>query len=472
MSAENQPIKDTEEFRDHVATISDTGKRNWIFPKKPKGRYYNWRGIVSWVLLAFFFIAPLIKINGKQFLLLNIFERKFVLMGIPFSPQDFNILVLAMIASIVFIILFTVVFGRLFCGWVCPQTIFMEMVFRKIDYWIEGDARAQKKLDKAPWNGEKIRKRGLKHFIYLLISIIVIHTFMAYLLGFDELIEMIREPFGKHMVPFITMIIFTMLFYFVFSWLREQVCVAICPYGRLQGVMLDENSVVIAYDYLRGEPRGKKRKKQAEDAPPLGDCVDCNLCVQVCPTGIDIRHGTQLECVNCTACIDACDEVMDKIGRERGLIRYDSIKGIEEGTKNIFTTRVKAYSAVLVVLMGVVGYLMVSRSMVETLILRAQGTTAERVDDTHLKNIYNYQMYNKTGDKLPIDVKLITPHARMQFIGGTPDTLQDGLNEGVLIIEMEEAFIEKRSTPIEVEIYSNGEKVETVETNFFTPSKF
>ena len=361
-------IYESEEFRDSIATVDQSGKRIWMYPKKPKGRFTNARTYVSWVLLAFLFGIPWIKVNGHPLFLFNILERKFILFGVTFMPQDFHLFVLAMLTMLVFIILFTVVFGRLFCGWVCPQTIFMEMVFRKIEYAIEGDAPAQRRLNKAPWTGEKIRKKVFKQVIFFVIAVLVANTFLSYIIGIDEVIRIATEPVSEHLGGFIAMIIFSFAFYFVFSYLREQVCTTICPYGRLQGVMLDRNSIVVAYDWIRGEPRGKIKKQRpakqgalqemataattVEEPRELGDCIDCKMCIHVCPTGIDIRNGTQLECVNCTACIDACDEIMDKVDRPRGLIRYDSIEGIQQGRKKIMTPRAYAYTAVLAIMVA------------------------------------------------------------------------------------------------------------------------
>lgn len=476
MDTSNQPIHDTEEYRDSIATIDDRGKRQWIFPKKPKGRYYNWRTYVSWILLAFFFITPFIEVNGNPLLLINIFERKFVLFGILFPPQDFHLLVLSMLTGIVFIILFTVVYGRIFCGWICPQTIFQEMVFRKIDYLIEGDHKAQRKLKEAPWTTEKVIKRVIKHTLFIIFSILVVNTFAAYLVGKDRLLEIITEPVNTNLTGFTAMVLFTAAYYFVFSWFREQVCIVACPYGRLQGVMLDKNSIVVAYDHVRGEPRGKKKRnkdtEEGQAAPPVGDCVDCKLCVQVCPTGIDIRNGTQLECVNCTACIDACDDVMDKIGRPRGLIRYDSFKGIEEGGQKVFTTRVKAYTAVLGLLLVLVSVLFTSRSDVELLVLRSRGTLYNKVDETHINNVYNFEIINKTTKSFPVEMKVVDDFGRIEYVGGTPpDTIREGVTKGIFFIIVDESKLKDRKTDIEVEILSNGELIDKANTTFLGPYK-
>ena len=246
-----------QSFRDSIGTIDESGERHWIYPKKPKGKLYNFRTWVSIFLLTLLFSGPFIRIGGQPLLLLNILERKFVILGQVFWPQDFYIFVLIMLSIVLFVVLFTVVFGRIFCGWICPQTIFMEMVFRKIEYWIEGDFKQQKKLNESPWNAEKIRKKTLKTALFLAIAFIISNTFLAYIIGSEELIKIIIDSPSNHLGGLISICLFTGVFYFVFGWFREQVCIVACPYGRLQGVMLDRNSIVVAYDYIRGEMRGK-----------------------------------------------------------------------------------------------------------------------------------------------------------------------------------------------------------------------
>jgi len=354
-------MQDQEQYRDKISTVDQSGKRIWIYPKKPKGRFYQYRKYVSYVLLAILFGLPFIQWNGRPFVLFNVLDAEFIILGIYFAPQDFHLFVIAMLIFMIFIALFTVIYGRLFCGWICPQTIFMEMVFRRIEYWIEGDANAQKRLNKSTWSTTKIWKKTLKQAIFILISVVIAHTFLAYIIGLNEVWKIMTDPIGEHIGGFVAMVIFTAVFYGVFSILREQVCTTICPYGRLQGVLLDEDSLAVSYDFERGEPRGKLSRAAKVNhpmpkdgltamfgditgPPSKGDCIDCNLCVQVCPTGIDIRNGVQLECVNCTACMDACDEVMIKIKKPTGLIRIDSYNGIVQKKKSLWTNRVKAYT--------------------------------------------------------------------------------------------------------------------------------
>ena len=496
--------EDTEEYRDHIATVDQTGKRIWLYPKKPSGKFYNARTWVSFIFLVIFLTVPFIRVGGEQFLLFNVLERKFVLFGLVFTPQDFHLFVLAMLTFLVFIILFTVVYGRLFCGWVCPQTVFMEMFFRKIEYWIEGTISEQRKLDKSPWTAEKIRKKGLKHLIFFAISVVVSNYFLAYIIGTEKVLAIIREPVSQHLGGFTAMLVFSGLFYGVFARLREQVCTTICPYGRLQSVLLVKESIVVAYDFVRGEPRGKLKKsaasKPVESAyapavsndpaesirtavagastdlknpePVLGDCIDCSLCIAVCPTGIDIRNGTQLECTNCTACIDACDEVMVKVHKPKGLIRYDSMTGIESGRRKLFTTRVYAYTAVLVALLALDVFLLARRGDIESIILRSPGQLYQQKDETHLSNLYTYILINKTNKELPVEIKLENQVGKITLVGKAPGSIpKGGKVEGVFFIEMPTDPLIGRKTPLHINIISNGKKIDDVETNFMGPAK-
>lgn len=494
----NNVIEDTEEYRNHIATVDAQGKRVWLYPKQPSGRFYRWRTWVSVAFLVIFLVMPFIKVNGEPFLLFNVLERRFVLFGLLFTPQDFHLFVLATLTFIVFIILFTVVYGRLFCGWVCPQTVFMEMIFRKIEYWIEGDGNEQRRLDKAPWTPDKVRKKALKHAIFFAIAVVVSNYFLAYIVGMDKVLEIIREPITQNIGGFSAMLLFSGVFYFVFARLREQVCTTICPYGRLQGVLLVKDSIVVAYDFVRGEPRAKLKKSSAgtrpveyrdpvqqiqaavgeppsgspSAAPKVGDCIDCKLCVAVCPTGIDIRNGTQLECTNCTACMDACDAVMDKINRPLGLIRYDSMTGIESGRRKIFTSRVYAYTAMLLALLVLDVFLIARRGTVETIILRSPGQLYQQKDETHLTNLYTYTLINKSNKELPVEMRAVTPGAVIHIVGQPPVSVPKGTKiEGAFFIEMPIAQLLGRKTPIKIEVLSEGRKIDEAETNFMGPGK-
>ena len=458
-----------EEYRNSIATVDERGKRIWVYPKKPSGHFHNLRIIVSIVLLAILFGLPFIKVNGDPLMLIDVFERKFIIMGIHLWPQDFHIVALSMITLVVFVVLFTVVFGRVWCGWACPQTIFMEMVFRKIEYWIEGDANKQRKLNDAPWDSDKILKKGAKHFIFVLISLIISHTFLSYIIGIEKLQAIVSESPGENLLGFIALMVFTGIFYMVFAFLREQICIAVCPYGRLQGVFLGNNSIAVMYDWLRGEPRGRLKKGQVQD--DKGDCIDCKMCVYACPTGIDIRNGIQLECVNCTACIDACDEVMDKIEKPRGLIRYASYSSIKEGKEKIFTSRVLGYTLVLSLLVSVVAFMLFTRNDVEATILKVPGQLYQEQPDERISNLYNIQFINKTNREIPLEMRVKDyPEATIKRVGDEMLKLEPGARmDAVFFIEMARQDISQMKTTIEVELIADGEVIDEISTNFVGP---
>jgi cytochrome c oxidase accessory protein FixG len=470
-NSDHMQDRNGETFRDSIATIDKEGKRNYIHPKKPKGKYTQYRTYVSWVLLAILFAAPFIKVNGNQFLLFNIIERKFNIFGQPFWPQDFYLLVLSLLVSVVFIILFTVIFGRIFCGWMCPQTIFMEMVFRKIEYLIDGDRQKQIKLANQEWNAEKIGKRTLKWTLFAIVSFLISNVFLAYLIGGDVLINHVQEGPAAHMDTFIKLLVFTAIFYFVFAWFREQVCIIACPYGRLQGVLLDNKSIVVAYDHKRGENRQKLRKGENREEKELGDCIDCKQCVLVCPTGIDIRNGTQLECVNCTACIDACDEIMDQVGFEKGLIRYASENNIEKGEKFKFNSRIMSYTLVLTLLLGFLVTLLFLRNDVEATVLHLPGQLYFQEGET-ISNVYTYKLINKTNnDYENVEVRLLSHEGNIELVGGKITIPKSGLFEGTLFVKIRQDVLESSKEKIKIGVFSNGELIEDTTTNFSSPLK-
>ncbi len=452
-------------YRDRLTTVSDEGKRVWVYAKKPKGTYYNYRKILAFFLLAFFFIAPFIKVHGEQLLLFNIIERKFVIFGVVFWPQDFHLFVLAMITLIVFIVLFTVIYGRLFCGWLCPQTIFMEFIYRQVEWLIDGNPQAQRRLKNQAWNAEKIFKRVLKHGIYYLIALVVAHTFLSYIIGLDKVKEFVKAGPSEYLGGYIGIFVFSFIFYFIFAWFREQVCTIACPYGRLQGVMLDNNSMVVAYDYVRGEPRGPLNKKEENQ----GDCIACNACVAVCPTGIDIRNGTQLECINCTACIDACDAVMTRVKKPKGLIRFASETSIKEGKKHRLNARAIAYSVVLAVLISVVAFLFSVRTDIETTILRAPGTLYQESGDSY-SNLYNIEVVNKSRDEIPVSIKLIEGNGSIKMIGGDIVAKKGELTKSMFLILIKKKNLHSSKNKIEIGVYDGDRLIETIPSTFVGPN--
>lgn len=464
---------DQEAYRDSIATIGEDGKRKFIYPKKPKGKFYQWRTWVSIILLVLLFGLPHVYFQGEPLFLFNVLERKFIVFGIIFWPQDFFIFVLSALTAVVGIILFTVIYGRVWCGWMCPQTIFMEMVFRKIEYWIDGDFGQQKRLNKLPWNAEKIRKRGLKWSIFWIISFLIANTFLSYIIGSKELWAIVTDPPSEHIGGLIALIVFTFVFFFVFLWFREQACIAVCPYGRLQGVLLDKKSIQVSYDYVRGENRGRFKKREDRKEAGKGDCIDCDLCVAVCPTGIDIRNGSQMECVNCTACMDACDSVMEKVNLQQGLIRYASEEMIAEKKPFKFSFRMKAYTAVLTILMVVVTGILVNRSVVEAVILRVPGYTYKKIDNRIL-NLYNYTLINKSHEDMDLTFQLISHEGEIQVVGkkdGLIPIKNQNLSEGTLMIYIDTEKTDSRKTKIEIAVKNEDKVIETIDVSFSGPVK-
>ncbi len=460
-------MSSSDSYRDQLGLVDSHGGRRWIYPKKPSGRYYSARTILSGFLLLVLFGTPFLKIDGHPYMLFNVVEGKFILFGTGFGPHDFFILGLLTISVIVFILLFTVVFGRLFCGWVCPQTVFMEMVFRKIEYWLEGDAREQQRLNAAPWTAGKTVRKLTKYVIFFAIAFLIGNTLLAWVVGVEHLWTIMTDPPSQHVAGLTAMFAFSGIFYWIFAWFREQACILVCPYGRLQGVLLDKNSIVIAYDRMRGEPRGKLTKGEERTK---GDCIDCGLCVDVCPTGIDIRNGTQLECVNCTACIDACDPVMDKIGRPRGLIRFDSENNIVNKIRKIWTPRVIGYSAVLTVLAAFLTFLLATRTSFDATVLRSPGMFFQEQPDGRISNIYDVKVLNKTFEPATISIRVENdPQAEVRFIGGDLAVGSQEAIQGKAMIVLDRNSLSRMSTPLQIGVYRGEERVAEVETTFLGP---
>jgi cytochrome c oxidase accessory protein FixG len=470
MTAGNHSESREESFRDRLGTVGEGGKRVWIYPKKPKGKLYIQRWLVAIVLLAFFLVAPWVKYQGEQFLLLNVLQRKFILFGQVFWPQDFHLIVLGLITLIVFIILFTVIYGRLFCGWACPQTIFMEFIFRQIEYLIEGDAHKQKKLSRQPWNFAKIWKKSSKHLIFFLIAFIISNTFLAYLIGSERLTNLIADGPMPHLSTFIPLLVFSGVFYFVFAFFREQACIIVCPYGRLQGVLLDNKSIVVAYDYKRGEPRGKYNPLENRSETSKGDCIDCYSCVAVCPTGIDIRNGTQLECVNCTACIDACNSIMEKVKLPPGLIRYASEKGIAEGHNKLLNTRTIAYSVVLLALLSLMTSLFFFRSEVEATMLRVPGTMFQEYGPDRLSNVYKVQLVNKTRHDVDATLNIENHSGQIIMMGGPLKVPGGSMIESNFLIVIHRDSLVNSSTPLTIAVKSADKIIDKTKVTFIGPN--
>lgn len=474
-SADNSAAQEIhwEDFRDHLATAEKDGTRRWVYPKKVTGKWFQRRTWLSWLLLCIMFAGPFIKIGGNPLLMINIVQRKFSILGQIFWPQDTVIFAVAMLLFLTSIIVFTTAFGRLWCGWACPQTVLMEMVFRKLEYLIEGDASAQRALNNGPWNRVKILKKSVKHALFFSLSFLIGNWLLSYIIGIESLRQIVTEDPRQHLTGLMFMMLFTGVFYLIFARFREQACTFICPYGRFQSAMLDENSMVVAYDHRRGEKRAPLHRNQPlanRHAEGYGDCVNCRQCVAVCPTGIDIRNGTQMECVNCTACIDACDTVMEKIGRPPGLIRYASHDSIEKGTAFRFTARMGLYTTVLGALVLLFFALLFTRSEVESMFLRAPGALFQQTADGKISNLYTFKIVNKTSRNLPIQLRLENIPGELKLMGSDQFILpKENLAQTSVLISLDPKQLPAPKIALRIGVYSGNKRLETLKTVFVGP---
>lgn len=467
-----------ETFRNALASVHVDGRRRWVFARKPSGPYYRARTILSWFLLAFLFAAPFVKVNGHPLVLLDFIERRFAFLGLVFWPQDFYLVVLVALTVLVTLALSTTAVGRIWCGWLCPQTIFMEMLFRKIEWAIDGSAAQQVRLAKAPWTTAKVWRRALKHAIFFGLSFVIANVFLAWIIGADELWTIVTDPPSQHLTGLFAITIFSLVFYGVFARFREQACTLACPYGRVMSALTDAHTKTVTYDSRRGEPRGhlttgtRGAAGAAAAVPALGDCVDCAQCVTVCPTGIDIRNGIQLECINCTACIDACDDVMTRLHRPRGLIRITSHEAIRTGTSQWLTARVRAYAAIWIVLVGTVVTLIASRPALGVLILRQPGTLYTELPGNAIGNFYNVQVINRTAQAHQLTFRAVVPEgASITALGPLDQAQPHGLLESRLLLAVPAAQLAGTSSPVRFEVLADGAVVQVIDSSFLGPGK-
>ncbi len=396
--------------RDSVTTIRDDGSRRFLFPADVRGRFTTVRRWTAAALLVFYLTLPWIKVGGYPAIFLDLVDRRFHLFGLTFAAQDLW-LVFFLITGLGFSLFFvTALLGRIWCGWACPQTIFLEHVYRRIERWIDGDAVQRRALEQAPWTAAKVARRSFKHVIYFFVSAIFTHLFLAYFASVPEVVAMVRAAPSEHWGVFVFMAAYTGVTYFVFAWFREQVCIVLCPYGRIQSALTDDNTLVIGYDSARGDPRGRVGTVNA------GACIDCNRCVQVCPTGIDIRQGLQIECVGCAACIDACDEVMQRVHREPGLIRYDSLNGFAQERTRWIRPRTILYFALLLVGAAVATFAISTIKPANFLVVRMTGAPYF-VDPATVRNQFFVRVVNKRTVPASFTVKLDRLPAGVQQSG-------------------------------------------------------
>jgi len=457
-------------FRDALASVHQDGRRKWIYARQPSGRFYSARTLVAIALLAFLIGAPFVHVDGQPLILLNVLERRFVLFGLVFWPQDFALVVLLALTAIVTLALSTAAVGRVWCGWLCPQTVFLEMVFRRIEYLIDGSAEQQVRRDAAPWTAAAWLRAGLKHAIFFALSFGIANVFLAYIIGAGPLWTIVTDPPARHLGGLTAITIFSLLFYGVFARFREQACVLACPYGRVMSSLIDRRTITVTYDTRRGEPRGPVSRQTAPGAASPGDCVDCARCVTVCPTGIDIRNGIQLECVNCTACMDACDDVMTRLRRPRGLIRLTSHDAIEHRRSTWLNRRVLAYAVVWLVLVTGVTTLVARRDDLDVLILRQAGTLHVMLPDGAVGNFYTVQVFNRTHDAVPFTIAVVAPSASAVTPLGLASHVEPyALSEGRVLVAIPSARLAGPATAVRFVIRVPGEPDRFVDSSFLAP---
>ncbi len=397
------------EPEEHVlSTLEKDGSRRWLKPKLSHGKLLERRRWVAYLLIAVFTLVPFVKIGGKPFVLLDIPARRFTILRFTFLPTDTVLLAIFMVGLLLTIVLFTALFGRVWCGWACPQTVYMEFLFRPIERLFDGtQGRGGLKKNVPAW------RTAAKYVVYFIVCVYLANTFLAYFVGVETLGRWVQQSPLEHPVPFLVMAFVTVAMMFDFCFFREQLCLVACPYGRFQSVMLDQNSLIVAYDERSGDPRGKVKKKTAASSegelPVLGDCIDCGNCVTTCPTGIDIREGLQMECINCTQCIDACNTVMKKIGRAPDLIRYSSQARDRGGKGSLLRARTIIYPLLLLgIATAFLSVLFFSKSF-DAVLLREPGNPHTIADDGRVLNLLKLKLTNRTDEPMSFAASVVEP---------------------------------------------------------------
>lgn len=450
---------------DTLSTIRTDGSRSFVHPADVKGRLTSLKKLVAFVLLVVYAALPWIPVNGYPAVFLDVQERRFHFMGLTLAMQDLWVgffLITGLAFSLFYV---TALFGRLWCGWTCPYTVFLEHVYRRIERLIDGDATARRRLEDAPWTKSKVSRRVFKHGVFLFVSAVIAHIFLSYFVSLGKLYEMMKGSPSEHLMAFGVMAFMTGALYFAFSWFREQFCIILCPYGRLQSALTDDHSVIVGYDQKRGEPRGKV-------GSTTGSCIDCRRCVQVCPTGIDIRQGMQLECIGCAACVDACDDIMIKLKRPTGLVRYDSYVGLHGGKTKVIRPRIVLYTLLLI--LGTGAFLLsVSRlSSMNASAVRMIGAPFY-VADGILRNQFLIRVINKHNSPSTYRLEIVGGMPPQLNVAGFVERLQLpalGEEQKTLVLSMpESAFTEPFKLQVKVTDEVHGDTINTRVMEFLGP---
>ncbi|HKJ00356.1 MAG TPA: cytochrome c oxidase accessory protein CcoG [bacterium] len=448
---------------ERLTTLDERGNRLWVYPAAITGVFMHWRKLLGYFVIAVFFVMPWVRIGGMQSILLQIPERRFILFGHIFWPQDVFYLVYLLLGMALALFFFTAVAGRVWCGWLCPQTVFMEEIFRKLEEWVEGDHHERRRLDGQPWSVRKARLKLTKHALFLLFSALVSNTFIAYFVGTERLLHWMTESPLDHWTAFLFMAAILGVFYFDFAWFREQFCIVLCPYARFQSVLTDAHTIQVGYDVVRGEPRGRL-------GTVSGDCVDCLKCVAVCPTGIDIRDGYQLECIGCVRCIDACDSIMDRVGKSRGLIRYDSLARLSGERTHILRPRVLVYSVLLV---GVVVALFVGLSLrphMDLTVVRPPGDPFMLLPGGLVSNRFTVVLHNRALTPKTVRIVADGPPHTQAVVPVNPLTLKaDEEIRTEAFVNIPAGEVDSGKAPVRIRVYEGPTPVAEQSMTFLAP---
>jgi cytochrome c oxidase accessory protein FixG len=392
-----------------TGSLRKDGSREAIHPADVRGRFTRLRHALFVVLIAVYVALPFVQVGGRPAVFLDVPKRLFFLFGASFNAQDFWLVFFLLTAVGFGLFLATTLAGRVWCGYACPQTVYLEGVYRRIERWLEGPRQVRLRRNRGPLTVGKVSRKTLKHALFVLVSVVLSHFFLSYFVSLPSLWQMMHASPAEHPVAFGWMLGTSVVLYLNFAWFREQLCLVVCPYGRLQSLLTDSDTLGIGYDTGRGEPRGKLKD------PSAGDCIDCSRCVVVCPTGIDIRNGLQLDCIGCAACVDACDEVMTKVGRPRGLVRYDSQRGLEGEGRRILRPRLALYAALGVVGLVVATFAFRSHAPYEANLLRMPGPPYV-VEGDRVRNGLQIHLVNKRDEEVQVRIEPI-PDERLTHLG-------------------------------------------------------
>ncbi len=430
-----------------VTTINDDGSRYFLHPSDVSGKWTLCRRLVGLALIAIYVLLPWIPINGNPAVFLDVENRMFHLFGLTLVPQDLWVMFFA-VSGLGFGLFFvTALLGRIWCGWACPYTVFLDHVYRRIERWIEGDAQARRALDNAPWTAGKAFKRIFKHLLYVAVAALIAHVFLSYFVSLKRLYDFMQAGPLEHATAFGIVAFLTAVLWFCFGYFREQFCIIMCPYGRLQSALTDDDTINVGYDHKRGEPRGAKGKAE-------GDCIDCRRCIQVCPTGIDIRNGLQLECIGCTACIDACDDIMEKVGRPKGLIRYDSFKGFAGATRRLLRPRIYAYCALAALGLGALTLVASKKASPFNAIISRNTGVPFTNDATSVQNIYKVRFMNKRNQPASVTIRLGKNSPKGYELSGETQTFTvpplDEVNRTCVVVAPLQHYVGVSTVSIEV----------------------